>query len=65
MEIHEKPSFQLSPTNRDLIEEGDIVTIEPGLYFPEREIGVRIEETFVVRADGVESLCRSSIALEP
>ena len=49
-----------------MIEAGDVLTIEPGLYFPEREIGVRIEETFVVRDDGtVESLCRSSCALEP
>jgi Xaa-Pro aminopeptidase len=60
LEIHEKPSFSLVPSNQDLIEVGDIVTIEPGLYFPEREIGVRIEDTFVVREDGVETLCRGS-----
>jgi Xaa-Pro aminopeptidase len=66
LEIHEKPSFSLSPANSDIIEPGDILTIEPGLYFPEREIGVRIEDTFVVREDGtVESLCRGSRALEP
>ncbi|MFZ2494057.1 MAG: Xaa-Pro peptidase family protein [Thermoanaerobaculia bacterium] len=65
LDIHEKPSFSLLPSNRDLIEVGDIVTIEPGLYFPDREIGVRIEDTFVVTADGVESLCRGSYALEP
>jgi len=65
LEIHEKPSFQLLDSNRDLIETNDIVTIEPGLYFPEREIGVRIEDTFVVREDGVESLCRGGYGLEP
>lgn len=65
LEIHEKPSFGLTPSNRDLIETGDIVTIEPGLYFPEREIGVRIEDTFVVQENGVETLCRSGYALEP
>jgi Xaa-Pro aminopeptidase len=65
LEIHEKPSFQLSPANRDQIEAGDIITIEPGLYFPEREIGVRIEDTFVVREGGVESLCRGGYGLEP
>jgi Xaa-Pro aminopeptidase len=65
LDIHEKPSFALTPSNSDAIETGDIVTIEPGLYFPEQEIGVRIEETFVVTESGVESLCRSSIALEP
>ncbi|HEX8170551.1 MAG TPA: Xaa-Pro peptidase family protein [Thermoanaerobaculia bacterium] len=65
LEIHEKPSFALNPNNRDLIETGDILTIEPGLYFPDRELGVRIEDTFVVRDDGVESLARGDYGLEP
>lgn len=66
LEVHEKPFFGLSPTNHDMIEVGDIVTIEPGLYFPDREIGVRIEDTLVVREDGrVESLCRSDRGLVP
>jgi Xaa-Pro aminopeptidase len=65
LDIHEKPSFALSPTNHDVIEAGDIVTIEPGLYYPDRELGVRIEDTFVVREDGVETLCRGAYGLEP
>ncbi|HXG59674.1 MAG TPA: Xaa-Pro peptidase family protein [Thermoanaerobaculia bacterium] len=65
LDIHEKPFFSLLPSNRDQIEEGDIVTIEPGLYYPDRRIGVRIEDTFVVTADGVKSLCRSDRGLEP
>jgi len=66
LDIHEKPSVGISPTNKDLIETHDVVTIEPGLYFPEREIGVRIEDTFVVEENGrVRTLCRSSRALEP
>jgi len=65
LDIHEKPSFSLQESNRDLVEAGDILTIEPGLYYPDREIGVRIEDTFVVREDGVESLCRSSRELTP
>ncbi|HSP16070.1 MAG TPA: Xaa-Pro peptidase family protein [Thermoanaerobaculia bacterium] len=65
LDIHEKPSFALQPSNQDRVETGDILTIEPGLYFPEREIGVRIEDTFVVRQDGVESLCHGSRELEP
>ena len=66
LEVHERPFFGLTPTNQDMIEIGDIVTIEPGLYFPDREIGVRIEDTLVVRDDGrVESLCRSDRGLTP
>lgn len=66
LDVHEKPFFGLTPSNRDAVEVGDIVTIEPGLYFPEREIGVRIEDTLVVREDGrVESLSRSDRGLAP
>lgn len=66
LDIHERPSFALSPSNKDLIEAGDIITIEPGLYFPDGELGVRIEDTFVVKEDGrVETLCRGSYGLEP
>ena len=65
LEIHEKPFFSLSESNRDAIEEGDVLTIEPGLYFPDRGIGVRIEDTFVVTGNGVESLSKSSRGLEP
>lgn len=66
LDVHERPWFGLSASNRDEVEVGDILTIEPGLYFPDREIGVRIEDTLVVGDDGrVETLARSSRALEP
>jgi Xaa-Pro aminopeptidase len=63
LDIHELPSFSLA--RHDLIEEGDVITIEPGLYFPDRELGVRIEDTFVVREGGVETLCRGDYGLQP
>lgn len=65
LDIHEKPSFHLTPSNRDAVEEGDVLTIEPGLYYPERGLGVRIEDTFVVRGDGVETMCGGGYGLEP
>ena len=63
LDIHEKPSFSL--TQSDVIEEGDVLTIEPGLYFPDRELGVRIEDTFVVTGTGVETFCRGDYGLRP
>ena len=63
LDIHEQPSFALA--HKDTIEEGDVLTIEPGLYFPAREIGVRIEDTFVVREGGVETMCRGDYGLGP
>ncbi len=65
LDLHERPSFSLAATNADLVEVDDVLTIEPGLYFPERGIGVRIEDTFVVRESGVETLCRGRYDLSP
>jgi Xaa-Pro aminopeptidase len=66
LDVHERPWFSLSPTNHDEIEVGDIVTIEPGLYFPGRALGVRIEDTLVISEDGrARTLARSSRGLEP
>ncbi len=31
---------------------GSVFTIEPGIYIPEEQIGVRIEDTFYVDRDG-------------
>lgn len=41
IEIHEEPCF--SPLSADLFVEGDVVTVEPGIYIP-NEFGVRIED---------------------
>jgi Xaa-Pro aminopeptidase len=35
---------------------GMVITIEPGVYFPDRGIGIRVEDTFAVTGDGVRSL---------
>ena len=38
---------------------GAVVTIEPGIYLPDREIGVRIEDDFLVTANGSENMSRA------
>jgi Xaa-Pro aminopeptidase len=66
LQVHEKPFFHLSGLNHDQIEVGDVLTIEPGLYFPEREIGVRIEDTLWIDDDGtLRTFCRSDKSLVP
>lgn len=35
---------------------GDVITIEPGIYIPGEKLGVRIEDDYLVTADGVRKL---------
>lgn len=39
------------------LQEGDVITIEPGLYIPEERIGIRIEDNYWIIKDG--SICLS------
>ncbi len=51
IDIHEAPS--ISHLNQDdVFQIGNVLTIEPGLYYPERGYGVRIEDLFVVEEGG-------------
>jgi Xaa-Pro aminopeptidase len=52
-----------SDTNAPL-EAGMVITIEPGIYIPEEKIGVRIEDTILVTADGARNLT-GSLPREP
>ena len=49
--IHEYPRFS-SNAKEDRLAPGSVVTIEPGLYYPEQGMGVRLEDTVWVRPDG-------------
>ncbi|MDY3258671.1 MAG: M24 family metallopeptidase, partial [Ruminococcus callidus] len=50
MEIHEFPNASSMQKNT-ILEENNIVTVEPGIYIPE-EFGVRIEDFVVIKHDG-------------
>jgi Xaa-Pro aminopeptidase len=52
LDIHERPTFSLSPSNQDVLLPGCVVTVEPGLYYPERGFGVRIEDTVYLDENG-------------
>jgi Xaa-Pro aminopeptidase len=48
--------------NRELpLEVGNVITIEPGLYFAEDEIGVRIEDDVLITPTGAENLSKDII----
>jgi Xaa-Pro aminopeptidase len=49
--IHEYPRFS-SNVKDDRLAPGSVVTVEPGLYYPEKGMGVRLENTVWVRPDG-------------
>ncbi len=52
LEIHEAPPVG----DRDIVlEEGNVITIEPGLYYPDVG-GIRLEDLILVTADGHENL---------
>jgi Xaa-Pro aminopeptidase len=53
LEVHEGP--RLAQRSDDVLEPGEVVTVEPGIYVP-GELGVRIEDLVVVTADGQRNL---------
>ncbi len=61
LEIHEGPS--LSPVNKEPLKGREVITVEPGLYYPEWG-GVRLEDIITVTRDGCHCLTQMENILE-
>jgi Xaa-Pro aminopeptidase len=53
IDVHENPRF--SPIDNTLLEEGMVLTVEPGIYLPGK-FGIRLEETILVTENGCDIL---------
>src|SRR6266851_907738 len=62
LDVHEAPS--LRDTVRDPLQEGDVVTVEPGLYLLGLG-GVRVEDTGMVTGHGFENFTTLTRSLDP
>lgn len=50
LDVHDVGDYTLP------LEVGDVFTIEPGIYIPSEEIGIRIEDDYVMKEEGAECL---------
>lgn len=61
LEIHEAP--RIGTTSKDVLKSGHVVTVEPGLYYPEIG-GVRLEDVALVTAQSPRNLTKFEKVLE-
>jgi Xaa-Pro aminopeptidase len=61
LQPHEYP--HLNPRWDDVLIEGEVFTVEPGVYGPELGGGIRVENQYVVTGDGVRNLTEFSLEL--
>jgi Xaa-Pro aminopeptidase len=50
--VHEEPFFRDVPSNTTRLQPGHVFSCEPGLYYPERGYGVRIEDMIWIDPEG-------------
>lgn len=61
LQPHEFP--HLNPNWDDTLQEGEVITVEPGIYGDDLGGGIRIEHNYLVTANGVENLIDASVDL--
>jgi Xaa-Pro aminopeptidase len=52
LNIHEKPFCGRAKDESQVLRPGSVFTVEPGLYYPEKGMGVRLEDTYFVNSAG-------------
>lgn len=50
--LQARPWFRLKDPNNETLQPGTVMTLEPGLYYPDRELGMRLENTLWLAPDG-------------
>ena len=52
LHVHEAPWSGSNASEKDILAPGSVVTIEPGLYYPSKGMGCRLEDSVAVMPDG-------------
>lgn len=64
-DLHEQPIFRKVSGAEGVLREGDVFTLEPGLYDPAEGYGVRLEDLVHLGPGGLENLTPLPCALDP
>jgi Xaa-Pro aminopeptidase len=62
LEIHERPG--MGPNSVDTLKAGQVVTVEPGLYYWDLGGGVRLEDMALITTNGPRNLTKFEKVLE-
>ncbi len=58
LDVHEEPRLSDHPGNEAVLRPGMVVSVEPGLYYPDQGVGVRLEDVWAIGEDGLAvNLC--------
>ncbi|MGB4595755.1 MAG: Xaa-Pro peptidase family protein [Anaerolineaceae bacterium] len=52
LDVHEKPFCGLPEDSTQTLKPGSVITIEPGLYYPDKGYGIRLEDTYYIDESG-------------
>jgi len=52
LEVHENPFSGITSAESDVLVPGVVFTVEPGLYYPSKGVGIRIEDTVYLNPEG-------------